>query len=100
MSVLENLHLKFLKILLGVHIKTCDNMVYGELGRFPPNITIKQRVVGYWARILSDNEAKLIRLVYNQVRDMHTQNLFKPDWLEFLKDTLAECGMLNIWESN
>ena len=33
--VLENLHLKFLKILLGVHSKTCNNMVYGELGRYP-----------------------------------------------------------------
>ena len=99
-SVLENLHLKFLKILLGVHSKTCNNMVYGERGRYPLNITIKQRVVGYWARMLSGKETKLTRLVYNQVRDMHTQNLFKSDWLEFLRDTLADCGMVNIWESN
>ena len=98
--VLENLHLKFLKILLGVHSKTCNNMVYGELGRYPLNIIIKQRVVGYWARMLSGKETKLTRLVYNQVRDMHTQNLFKSDWLEFLRDTLADCGMVNIWESN
>ena len=83
-----------------MHIKTCNNMVYGELGRFPLNITIKQRVVGYWAQILSGKEAKLTRLVYNQVRDMHTQNLFKTDWLEFLIDTLDECGMVNIWDSN
>ena len=87
-------------MLLGVHIKTCNNMVYDELGRFPLNITIKQRVVSYWARILSGKEAKLTRLVYNQVRDMHTQNLFKTDWLEFLIDTLDECGMVNIWDSN
>ena len=31
---------------------------------------------------------------------MYTQNLFKSDWLEFLRNTLVECGMLNIWESN
>ena len=99
-SLLESLHLKFLKMILGVHIKTCNSMVYGELGRFPLNITIKQRVVGFWARILSGKEAKLTRLVYDQVRDMYTQNLLRSDWLEFLRGTLDECGMLNIWESN
>ena len=31
---------------------------------------------------------------------MHIQNFLKFDWLEFLRGILAECGMLNIWESN
>ena len=31
---------------------------------------------------------------------MYAQNLVKTDWLEFLRNTLVECGMLNIWESN
>ena len=27
-------------------------MVYGELGAFPLDVFIKQRIVNYWARIL------------------------------------------------
>ena len=44
-SILEKLHLKFLKMILGVHIRSCSNMVYGELARFPLDIIIKKREI-------------------------------------------------------
>ena len=45
---LERLHLKFLKYTLRVKMNTVNNMVYGELGRFPISIAIQKRTIGYW----------------------------------------------------
>ena len=41
-DVLDKLYLKYLKMVLWVHGKTCNNMVYGELGRFPLDFYIKK----------------------------------------------------------
>ena len=38
--------------------------MYGELGRYPLSITIKQRMVCYWTRILKSNQHKLNKVMY------------------------------------
>ena len=96
-SILEKLHLKFLKMILGVHIRSCSNMVYGELARFPLDIIIKKRAVGFWARILDGKEAKLTRLVYTQFRHMYNNNHFKSEWFEFIKNILEDCNLSETW---
>ena len=47
-DVLDSLYLKYLKMILGVQGKTCNNMVFGELGRFPLETYIKKsyRILG------------------------------------------------------
>ena len=42
-EVLEQVHLKFCKILLNLKLSTPNYMVYGELGRYPIDIDIKVR---------------------------------------------------------
>ena len=39
--------------------------IYGELGRYPLSITIKQRMVCYWTRILKSNQHKLNKVMYS-----------------------------------
>jgi len=41
-------------------------MVYGELGRFPLSINIKMRMVGFWNRLVS-NENKLSSHLYRSL---------------------------------
>ena len=56
---LKKVHTKFCKFIFGVS-KCSHNMpIYGELGRYPLSITIKQRMVCYWTRILKSNQHKL-----------------------------------------
>lgn len=50
-SDLEKLQLKFYKRILGVHSKTTNLAVYGELGRVPLIIQISSLVIKYWVRI-------------------------------------------------
>ena len=84
-------------MILGVHIRSCSNMVYGELARFPLDIIIKKRAVGFWARILDGKEAKLTRLVYTQFRHMYNNNHFKSEWFEFIKNILEDCNLSETW---
>ena len=51
-DILEKLHLKYLKYVLNVNGRTCNNIVYGELGRFPISVSIELRMISYWCRIL------------------------------------------------
>ena len=49
--ILEKLHLRFCKYVLGVNKYTCTNMVYGELGATPLSLISQSRMVLFWARI-------------------------------------------------
>ena len=52
-SEMEKLHLKFCKRVLGVHSKSTNIAVFGELGRTPLIFQIAKLVIKYWFRIKS-----------------------------------------------
>ena len=51
-DIIERVHLKFCKMLLNLLKKKVPQifMVYGELGVSPLNISIKTRMLCYWAK--------------------------------------------------
>ena len=49
---LENVQLRFCKLLLKLKTSTPSYMIYGELGLFPIEIDVKLRMISYWARLL------------------------------------------------
>ena len=49
---IESVHLTFCKYFLNVNKYTCSNMVLGECGRYPLQLTYMTRVISYWCRIL------------------------------------------------
>ena len=51
LNIIEKLHLKYLKYILGVKMSTPTCMVLGETGRFPVNITIKTRMISFWSKL-------------------------------------------------
>ena len=51
-DILEKVHTKFCKFIFGISKYSHNMPVYGELGRYPLSIKIKQRMVRYWTRIL------------------------------------------------
>ena len=48
---LENIHTKFLKIILGVRKSSSNVAVYGELGRYPLYINRYIRIIKFWFEI-------------------------------------------------
>ncbi len=51
---IELLHMKFLKHVLYIHRYTGTKIVYGELGVYPLDITIKCKVINYWSRLVME----------------------------------------------
>ena len=49
-SVIDNVHLFGLKLYLGVDRRTTNDLVYGEVGRFPIQINACVRCLRYWLK--------------------------------------------------
>ena len=47
LNCIDKVHVKFLKILLGVRQQTPNYAVYGELGRFPLSVICKERAIKF-----------------------------------------------------
>jgi hypothetical protein len=65
---LEKLHLKLCRYILGVHAKTSNMAVYGDLGRYPLLI---EQVVGclkYYYRLENGNKNVLLTAFYKNMR--------------------------------
>ena len=73
-------------------------MVYGELGRYSLDITIKCRVVSFWAKLAFVNSEKYSKIMYAIVRSMYNRNILKTKWLCNVKNILDECGLSYIWD--
>ena len=69
-------------------------MIYGELGRFPLEITIKSRMIGYWNRLIHSKETKLSFLIYQCL--LHSPiTPFK--WNSHIERILVQLGKPDIW---
>ena len=63
-DMLEVFYRKFLKKLLNLRPSTPNCMVYGEVGKFPLQVTIDKHVINYWLRILNKDESTLAYKIY------------------------------------
>ena len=64
-DIIEKVHTKFCKFIFGVSTFSHNMPIYGELGRYPLSITITQRIICYWTRILKSNQHKLNMVMYD-----------------------------------
>jgi hypothetical protein len=93
----EKPHLKFCKILLGVHRLTTNNAVRGELGRYPLLLDIIISMVNFWHRLATldmlDPTENL--LVTECLPALSAQNKNK-NWRYILKQMFS---LQNTWDS-
>ena len=61
-DIIERVHLKYCKLLLSLKSSTPNCMIYGELGRYPLYIDIKQRMVSYWIKLITGKQSKFALL--------------------------------------
>ena len=72
-------------------------MVYGETGRYPLLITVKTRMIMYWAKILMGNDNKLTSVFYRYFYKCYTEGSFLHPWLKRVHDILNSCGLSYVW---
>ena len=79
--------------------KTTPNIIlYLELGRYPINILIKSRMVGFWQRIINGKQDKIAYRLYKILLSMHERDFFHSKWLLSIKYCLTLSGNQNNWQ--
>ena len=94
---IEKIHLQFCKKILGVRSSTANFMVYGELGRFPIEISIKMKMICFWYKLVTNVDklsGKLYKLMFNLCENGN--NSFK--WINYVKSIFDETGNSEIWQ--
>ena len=91
---LELIHTKFLRSIIQARKSTPLYMIYGELGRYPIEITIKTKMINYWSRLTNCKHSKLVFILYQKMRASEEKQ-FK--WLSKMKQILDESGRSDLW---
>ena len=112
---IEKVHLSFCKHVLGVNRSTTNNLVRGELGRYPLKITIDFRYISFLQHIKSMTKSSLVyqALIANEKLDSnyinfttHLNNIGastkSPDILKMTKNQVKNTMKLSynkVWKS-
>ena len=94
LDMLEKVHTDFLRKISKSKRSTPLYMLYAELGRYPLEIIIKTRTIGFWTRILLGKQSKLSYLMY-QV--LNTGDITRFKWISNVKQILCNTGRNDIW---
>ena len=92
-GVVEQLHLKFLRMLLKVNIATPKCMIYGELGRMPLSYNVELRIINFWYRIINGGKRKISYHMYRMLYNLDKSDSFHSDWIKKIKDILSKCDL-------
>ena len=89
-GLFEKIHTHFLRSIIQARKSTPLFMVYGELGRYPIEITIKTRMINYWSRLINGKHSKLAFILY---RKMRATDGMHSNWVLKIQRILEECGL-------
>jgi len=84
-KAIERVHLKFCKILLNVCQKSCNNAIYGELGRFSLCVMRYVKNVNYWLKMINSNN-----MIVSKVYQMSLTDCDKgrTNWVRCIKNIM------------
>jgi len=96
--VIEKVHLRFLKYILGVKNSTCTLAIYGELGRFPLHLQQMLATVKYWVRLETMPEDSIVKQTYNMVKGF--DNAGYRTWISNVRDIFSMYDLSNCFREN
>ena len=89
----DSIQTKAIKIFLGVHRFASNDAVQGDMGWLPNHLKRKLNVLRYWNRLIDMDTTRLTRKVFDSEYACNR----KGSWCLFVKDTLTELDMANIY---
>ena len=75
-TILDKLHLKFLKCILCIKQSTPICMVLGETGRSRLSIAIKTRMIYFWCKLMTNDAKRFSATVYSLLQIYNVIILF------------------------
>ena len=96
---IEIFYRKFLKSILHLNNRTPNPMVYGETGKTPIKIIIKERMVNFWLRLQYGKQTKLSVILFKIIKAKHDDCLsdYESEWIRYIKNIFNTTGYGNIW---
>ena len=91
----EKVHLFALKKFLGVSMKTPNDVVYGETGRYPIYLNSVIRCISYWLKLTCMEDSRIPKKAYNMLRDLDVKG--KMNWVSRIRLKLFEYGFGFVW---
>ena len=98
-DVIERIHLRFCKQLLGVRVQTQNNFIYGELGRMSLRNYRFLSIMRYWFKILNCDNTKIIKQIYNTMLEDMQLHPEISSWAKSVKQLLESLGFNHVWLS-
>ena len=101
--VIETAHLFVCKRLLNVSDKAPNNMIYGEMGRYPLFIDSTIRYLRYWLKITNMPLNRFPRQAYTMLRNdvettiQNNQSTGLHNWTKGIKECLEAFGFHDVW---
>lgn len=95
-AILEKVHCEFLRYITKLRKSTPLYMLLAELGRYPVEITIKTRMIGFWNKIVTGSQNKLSSKIYQLM--LHIPN-FDSKWINCIKNIFEQTGRIDIWNN-
>ena len=95
----EDLHMKFMKIALGVNSKATNFAVRSELGRFPLHIKIYTAVLKYWNRLNNFIDNPIINDTRIVNEDIHLSKDYTFSWISSIEMLMKVTGYSQHWNN-
>jgi hypothetical protein len=95
LNIIEKIHLFALKRFLNVTIRTPNQLVYGETGRYPLRINIYVKCIKFWLRVLKLPTHRLPSKSYKMLLHLHEQN--HQTWASSVCYFLHQYGFQDVW---
>ena len=92
---IEKLHLFALKRFLHVNNRTPNDIVYGEMGRYPIYVNSLVACIRYWLKLIEMDEHRLPRMAYKMLYDLDCRG--KITWASQVRNCLFQYGLIDAW---
>ena len=98
-DIVKKLQLKFYKIVLKLRKSTPSQMVFGEIGKYPIDVYIKNRIMNFWFRLVSDDSNKLSTIVYKCLYAMYKKGSHESLYIKNIRNILIDIGLPYLWDT-
>jgi hypothetical protein len=99
-DIIERVYLKYCKLPLNLKSSTPNSMIFGDLGRCPLHIDIKQRMLLYWTKLITRQQSTFCSVVHRLMYHLrNTQNAI-CSWLNSEQNIFDEFDFSYIWDTH
>ena len=68
-------------------------IIYGELGGYPLSVTVKERMVCYWTKLLKSRKEKLNKVMYIILHHLYCKDVHLSPWIKCISNIFQTNGI-------